>query len=219
MNKDMGTGKVQTILLFSLGLYTACLVIANVLASKLFVIDGRFVVTAGIIAYPITFVVTDMINEVWGKSMARKFVWIGLTTNIMMVLLFSVGVKLPSASIYTGQESFASVLGSVPKMVVASMLGYLASQLWDVWVFNFIKEKFKWGLWFRANFSTVTGQAVDSSVFLLIAFGGSVPPAGLVEMLITYIIIKAVVALLSTPLCYMAVDATKKAIKKERIYE
>lgn len=203
------------LLMLMLGVYIAVLVCANVLASKLFVIGGKWVMTAGVIAYPITFLITDIVNEVWGKETANKFVGIGLVANILMVVLYTIGVWLPPAPIWGSQTAFQDVLGSVPRMVLASMAAYIASQTWDVWVFDYIKRKMRLGLWFRNNFSTITSQVIDSAIFMTIAFAGTMTAPELWIMFITYIVVKGIIALLDTPFCYIGVRIVKNKRGKQ----
>lgn len=178
---------------------------ANVLASKLFFINGRWAMTAGVIAYPITFLMTDIVNEVWGKSVAQRFVAIGFLANLLMVGLFAIGVWLPPAPIWGSQAAFQDVLGSVPRMVLASMAAYIASQTWDVWISDYIKRKMRLGLWFRNNVSTITSQIIDSAISMTIAFVGTMTAPELWVMFITYMVVKGIIALLDTPLCYLGV--------------
>lgn len=193
-----------------MGVYIAVLVCANVLASKLFVIGGKWVMTAGIIAYPMTFLITDIVNEVWGRETANKFVGIGLVANILMVVLFVIGVWLPPAPIWGSQTAFQDVLGSVPRLVLASMAAYITSQTWDVWVFDYIKRKMRLGLWFRNNASTITSQVIDSAVFLTIGFAGVMPREDLIVMFVTYVVAKFIIAVIDTPFAYLGVALVRR---------
>ena len=186
------------------GLFTASIVCANVLASKLFEVGG-FVMTAGILAFPLTFLVTDVINDVWGRATAQTVVWTGLAANLLMVLMFRVGIILPPAGFWGGQGAFESVLGAVPRIVLASMVAYLISQSWDVHIFDVIKRRLPTGLWLRNNLSTISSQIIDSAIFLALAFGGIMPIPDLVQMFFVYVVVKLAIALLDTPLVYLGV--------------
>ena len=201
----MGSSKK---LIFLCGIFIAGILAANTLASKVFMVGG-FAMTAGIIAFPITFLVTDIVNDVWGKGYAKTMVMAGLAANILMVILYQIGVLLPAAPFWEHQVAFETLLGAVPRIVLASMTAYLISQMWDVWVFAKIKEKFTMGLWFRNNVSTFTSQIVDSAVFLAIAFAGTMPVNELVTMFFTYIIVKWIIAIIDTPLIYLGVKWAK----------
>ncbi len=90
------------------------------------------------------------------------------------------------------------------------MIAYLISQTWDVWLFAKLKEKYSWGLWFRNNVSTITSQAIDSAIFLGLAFWGVMPFSALVTMYVTYLIVKWLIAIVDTPLVYLGVAWAKK---------
>lgn len=202
--QERGIGK----LIILTGLFVGAILCANTLASKLFTIGG-LTMTAGIVAFPITFLITDIINEVWGKKRAQAVVITGFLANLMMVALYQLGMILPPAVFWPHQEAFHTILGAVPRIVGASMIAYLISQNWDVWVFAKIKEKLRFGLWLRNNLSTITAQIIDSVIFLGLAFGGVMPVGSLVTMFFTYVLVKAGIALLDTPLVYLGVAWAK----------
>ena len=202
-NLTLGPRSTTKFLLLA-AIFITALLMANVLASKLFTAAG-YTMTAGIIAFPITFLITDVINDVWGKRLAQKVVLVGFLTNVLMVALLQLGLILPSAVFWPNQESFDIVLGAVPRIVMASMVAYLISQSWDVWIFSKIKEKLHIGLWFRNNLSTFSSQVIDSAIFIFIAFSGVMPMSALAEMYVTYIIVKVLIALADTPFCYLGV--------------
>jgi len=197
------------------GLFTAAITCANTLAAKIFMV-GSVTMTAGILAYPITFLVTDIVGDVWGKRYAQVVVLTGLMANVVMVALYQIGILLPPASFWSSQTEFATILGAVPRIVLASMVAYLISQAWDVWVFHKIKEL--WGphnLWLRNNASTFTSQIIDSAVFLALAFWGVMPSEVLWRMFIVYVLVKWAIALIDTPLCYLGVAWARRGIYDE----
>lgn len=195
---------IRPLLILS-GLFIAAILSANTLASKLFDVGG-YVMTAGIIAFPITFLITDIVNELWGRKVAQNLVIAGFVANILMVGLYQLGVWLSPAGFWEGQEAFSLILGAVPRIVFSSMVAYLISQTWDVWVFDYIKRNVKVGLWFRNNISTITSQIIDSAIFLTLAFYGVMPMSSLITMFITYVIAKFIIALLDTPFVYFGVS-------------
>lgn len=187
------------------GLFFAALLIANVVSAKLFSI-GDIVITAGIITYPLTFLLVDSITEVYGKKIAQKVVIVGLFANILMIMFFYIAIKLPSANYWTMQTEFASVLGTVPRMVIASLAAYAVSQLLDIYLFHKIREMTKGKhLWLRNNASTLTSQLLDSIIFLTVAFIGTVPFPTLAAMIGTQYFVKLVITILDTPLIYLVV--------------
>src|SRR5690554_2576159 len=206
-------GKLNKLILLS-GIFFAALLISNVVSAKLFSIGG-IIITAGIITYPITFLITDSISEVYGKAIAKKVVLIGLLTNVMMIGFFYIAIYLPAADYWAMQTEFEAILGSVPRMVAASLFAYVVSQLFDVHLFHKLKEKTKGKhLWLRNNASTLTSQLLDSCVFIFIAFYGTMPFSALLTMIGTQYLVKLVIALADTPFIYMLV----KWLKGNRSY-
>ena len=194
-------------------LFTTCLIVANIIAVKLISIFG-WVVPAGIIAYPLTFLFTDVIAELYGRRIASRVVWAGFGANILTVILIFGGKLLPPAAIWESQPAYESILGMVPRIVLASMVAYLISQHYDVFAFHFWRKKTKGRfLWLRNNASTMVSQALDTGLFITIAFWGTVPTAVITEMLLTQYVIKIIIAACDTPFCYLLVALLKNRVK------
>ncbi len=194
-------------------LFTTCLIAANIIAVKLISVFG-WVVPAGVIAYPLTFLFTDVIAELYGRRTASRVVWAGFAANILMVALIFGGKLLPAAVFWEGQPAYESILGMVPRIVLASMVAYLISQHYDIFAFHFWRQKTKGRfLWLRNNASTMVSQAMDTGLFITIAFWGTVPTAILTEMLLTQYVIKLIIAACDTPFCYLLVALLKNRVK------
>jgi len=195
-------------------LFVTCLLVANIIAVKLIFIGG-WVVPAGVIAYPLTFLFTDVITELYGRRIASRVVWLGFGANILMVILVFGGGLLPPAPFWEDQPAYESILGMVPRIVLASMIAYLISQHHDVFAFHFWRKKTKARfLWLRNNASTMVSQALDTGVFITIAFWGIVPTGVLANMLLTQYIIKLAIAAADTPFCYILVSLLKGKVKQ-----
>ncbi len=190
--------------------FIASLVMANILATKLFSIWG-FILPAGVIAYPITFLMTDVISEVWGKKVVTRVVWAGFFCSLFALGLGLVAVMLPSAYFYERQEFFAEMFGRVGRITIASLTAYLISQLNDVWVFHKLKERTNGKhLWLRNNVSTVVSQFFDTLVFIIVAFYGIMPASVLLTMIVSQWFVKILIALIDTPFCYLLVNLCRK---------
>ena len=194
--------------------FTTLLIVANIIAGKLIGI-GAWVVPVAVIAYPLTFLVTDTISEVYGRRIATRVVWFGFAMNLLMVLLIYIGKIIPPASFWEGQDAYNTMLGSVPRIVLASMLAYLASQHHDVFAFHFWRKVTRGRfLWLRNNASTMVSQGIDTVLFITIAFFGVVPTQVLLNMILAQYVIKLFIALADTPLCYALVALIRsKGIK------
>jgi len=185
---------------YMIAIMAALVVTANIIAGKI-VVFGPFVVPAAVIVYASTFLLTDIMCEKWGKQQARKAVWAGFYANVVMMVAVVIAVNwqpAPFAKDYS--EQFSSVLGLVPRVVLASMVAYLVSQHHDVFAFHFWKNKTKGRyLWLRNNASTMVSQAIDTVIFITIAFYGVVD---IVPLLIGQYVMKLIIAALDTPFIY-----------------
>src|SRR5438132_1265812 len=157
------------------GLFVATLLISNTTASKPWQV-GPFVFPGGSILFPVSYIFGNVLTEVYGYARSRQVIWTGFIANALMALDYWITVILPPASFWSQQSAFAATLGQVPRIVCASLIGYLGGEF----VNSFVLAKMKiWTggryLWTRTIGSTVTGQAVDTFAFLTIAFLGIWP--------------------------------------------
>ena len=162
---------------------------------------------------PFTFLVTDTISEFYGRKTATKLVWMGFVLSALMVLLVYVAKILPAAGFWDHQEAFETILGSVPRVVLASLTAYLISQHGDVILFHFFRRLTnKRHLWLRNIASTTVSQAVDTVLFISIAFSGTVPAGALWNLMYTQYLIKVGVAVVDTPIVYALVSYLRPRI-------
>ena len=197
--------------------FTTFLVVANIIATKIVTLGG-WEVSVSFIAYPLTFLVTDTISEVYGRRTVTVVVWTGFALSLLVVLLTYVGGIIPAASFWEGQGAYDEILGSVPRIVLASMIAYLISQNNDVLVFHLLKKVTKdKHLWLRNNGSTMISQALDSAVFVSIAFAGTVPGGVLWELIYVQYVIKLGIAVVDTPLVYGLVGLIRRIEGKESV--
>jgi queuosine precursor transporter len=191
-------------------LFVAVLLISNIAAQKLFVF-GPFVFTCGILLFPVSYIFGDILTEVYGYARSRIVIWTGLACNLLMVLVLSISVWLPPAPGWPFQEQFAATLGMVPRIVAASMLGYWAGEFSNS--FTLAKMKIltngRW-LWTRTIGSTVVGEAVDTVVFVLVAFGGILPSDVIIKTIISGYLFKVVYEVIATPITYAIVGFLKR---------
>jgi uncharacterized integral membrane protein (TIGR00697 family) len=186
-------------------LFVTCLLTANTMAAKLIVIGG-VVLTAGLVIFPISYVVGDVLTEVWGYGAARRVIWLGFACNALMVAALWVGGELPPAPFWKGQAAYETVFGHTPRLLAASFLGYLVGEFANAFVLAKLKvaTQGRW-LWMRTIGSTVVGQALDSLVFVTLAFAGAVPAGVLAQLVTAQWVVKVVYEAAATPLTYAAV--------------
>ena len=183
-------------------IFVGALVISSVLASKIISIFDLFV-PAGVLAYCVTFVVTDVISEIWGKERANRVVFSGFIALVVTFLLIRIVLTWDAAPFWREQKAFSTILGSTSRIIIASFIAYLASQYHDVWAFHilrkFTRERH---LWLRNTASTVVSQFIDTLIFITIAFYGTMPVFPLMK---GQYFIKVLIALLDTPFVYLVV--------------
>lgn len=177
------------------------LLVANIVGGKVVSIIG-LTVPAAVVSYAITFLCTDIINELWGKKEANKTVKLGLVIQLFSLALILVAIALPPAEFALDYNNmFKIVLGQNVRMVVASLIAYTISQANDVYLFNYLRKVTEGDhKWLRNNISTMISQVIDTAIFITIAFYGQVP--NLLWMIISQYIIKWILALLDTPFFY-----------------
>ena len=184
-------------------IFVTSLVIANVLASKLVIIGGHFIVPAAVVAYAFTFLCTDVIGELYGKQEANKTVRLGLICQIFSTILIIAAIHLPIAPFMADfQGAYKSVLGSTARMTLASLVAYIFAQANDVYVFHLLKDKHKGkNKWIRNNLSTICSQFIDTAIFVTIGFWGIAPD--LWTLIYSQFAVKIVLAFIDTPFFYM----------------
>lgn len=187
------------------GIFIASILASGIMATKLFGIFG-FGIPAGVIVFPLTFLMTDIINEIWGKGEATNTVRIGFVANILFTLFIMISIKLPAFEYWALQSEYQAILSAVPRITVAGLVSYVVSQSTDVWIYDRLKKAHRGEhLWIRNNVSTMTAQLVDSAIFIFIAFAGTMPVGSLVTMFFNQWIIKLILAALDTPFVYLGV--------------
>ncbi|GGD20126.1 queuosine precursor transporter [Hyunsoonleella pacifica] len=212
----------QRIYLILGGLFITSLVVSNLIFQKFFYwhpfdieIFGSklFEISVGILPYPITFLITDLISEIYGKKRANDVVVVGIFASLFSLLIIYVAMQVPATSwSYVGNFLFGRVFGNSAIAVFASMLTYLFAQFVDIQIYHFWKRLTKGKhLWLRNNFSTWFSQFVDTFtiVFLLCSFG-IIDWANFKGLLVSGFLFKVFVAILDTPLLYLGVYFFRK---------
>ncbi|MBI4636315.1 MAG: queuosine precursor transporter [Candidatus Rokubacteria bacterium] len=190
-------------------LFVTCLLTANTIAPKLIAVGGA-VLSVAIIVFPLSYVLGDVLTEVWGYAAARRVIWLGFACNAVMVLAIWIGGAIPPAPFWTGQGAYAEILGQTPRILVASFLAYLVGEFANAFVLAKLKirTRGRW-LWIRTIGSTVVGQAFDTLVFVGLAFGGTVPTSVLGGIMAGQWLVKVAYEAAATPLTYATVGWLK----------
>lgn len=202
------------------GIFLTSLTLGNIVGVTKFVDLGLFIIPAGLLAYPVTFLATDLISELYGRRRAQSLVWVGFAMNVFMLSLMWLGHTLPDAAGVSGAATtFDTVYSYMKPNVVASMIAYLVAQSVDVQAFHFWK-KLTGGkhLWLRNNASTVFSQLIDTGLILSILYasaglGPDVDSLGkLLPLMLSSYAFKFAFALFDTPFFYAGVYLLKGRI-------
>ena len=190
--------------------FVVVLLICNLVAPKICAF-GPFRLSGAQLLFPVTYIFGDIFTEVYGYAGSRRAIWIGFLASALMAGLGIVIVALPPAPEWHGQEAFAYIFGFVPRLVVASLVAYWAGEFSNSFVLSRMKlitgGKY---LWARTIGSTVVGQAVDTALVMIIAFGGSLTPKLIGTLIVSGYLGKVLYEAVATPATYAAVNYLKK---------
>ena len=175
-------------------LFCTCLLISNICAYKIISI-GPFTITSGVLIFPITYIVNDLIAEVYGFQRAKKIIWFGFLMNLLMVLYFQLAIALPYPSYFEGQEAFSSVLGNSIRVLCASFSAYLVGSFMNAAVMSK---------------STLVGELMDSILFVTIAFAFVYTVEEILIMIATQTILKTVYEIIIFPVTRIIINKVKK---------
>lgn len=191
-------------------LFNVCLIAANLLETKVIQL-GSLTVTAGLLVFPVSYIINDCIAEVWGFRKARLIIWSGFLMNFFVVSLGLIAVSLPAAPFWEGEEHFNFVFGMAPRIVVASLLAFLVGSFLNAYVMSRMKIASQ-GRNFsaRAIWSTVVGEMADSFIFFPIAFGGVIAWRELLLMMAVQIVLKSAYEVVILPVTIRVVKAVKR---------
>lgn len=194
--------------------FVLCLLITNVVAGRLIAL-GEFVLTGDLFFFPLTYILGDVLTEVYGFRRARITIWAGLGANILMAGIFMLLLATPAPDFFTGHEAYALVLGTTPRIVLASTTAYFIGEMANAVLLSRLKLATTGRLlWLRSITSSVVGQALDTSVFMLIAFYGVYEPSILLGMIQVQYVWKLGYEVVATPLLYW-ITARLKAYEGE----
>jgi hypothetical protein len=191
-------------------IFVACLIAANITAVKLVSLAG-LVLPAAIVVFPVSYIVGDVLTEVYGYDRARKVIWLGFLANLLVVLAVWLGQLLPAAPFWEGQAAYERILGYAPRILVASFLAYLVGEFANAYVLARMKiaTRGRW-LWMRTIGSTLVGQGLDSLVFMTAAFSGTIPAQALLGAVLVQWLAKSAYEAAATPLTYLVVGRLKR---------
>lgn len=190
--------------------FVVVLMVSNLVGPKIVAI-GPFRISGAQLLFPITYIFGDIFTEVYGYAASRRAIWTGFFASALLSVMGLIAVALPPAPDWQGQEAFATVFNFVPRMVIASLLAYWAGEFSNAFVMAKLKLLTKGShLWVRTIGSTAVGQAVDTTVVMIIAFGGSLSAELIATLIISGYLGKVLYEAAATPLTYAVVNFLKR---------
>ena len=191
-------------------IFVVVLLISNLVASKITAI-GPFRLSGAQLLFPITYIFGDIFTEVYGYAGSRRAIWTGFLASGLMAVMAMITVALPPAPGWNDQEAFAKIFNFVPRLVVASLIAYWAGEFANAFVLARLKLRTQGRhLWLRTISSTIVGQGVDTVLVMVIAFGGSLTPSLIGNMIVSGYLGKVVYEVVATPLTYAVVNFLKR---------
>lgn len=211
------SGPRERVFLLLAGLFIAALIVCNLIANRFVAVDlgfKVFVVSAGILPYPVTFLVTDVLSEIYGKRRANQVVWIGFVVSLFVLGVLWLGMQFPAVpGSRIDDAEYFEMFGNSWRIVFASMTAYLVAQLVDIRLFHFWRRLTDGRhLWLRNNASTIVSQLVDTVLVVCVLFAGDPqwPTERIVGAIVDGWLFKTLVALADTPWFYAAVFACRR---------
>lgn len=196
---------------FTVGLFVAVLIISNIASTKI-VSVGPFTFDGGTILFPIAYIFGDVLTEVYGFRRARRTIWIGFASLILMSGVFWIIGKMAPAPGWEMQNAYENILMATPRIAIASIIGYWAGSFSNSIILSKMKVLTKGKhLWTRTIGSTLVGELVDTLLFCIVAFGGILSNSLLLSVIISNYVFKVSYEILATPITYKVIDIYKKS--------
>ena len=193
-----------------MALFVAVLLISNIASTKI-LLFWKFTFDGGTILFPLSYIFGDILTEVYGYRRARRVIWTGFFAALMMSLVLWIVQVLPPAPDWPNQQAYESLIGFVPRIVMASLLAYFAGEFTNSYLLSRLKVKMEGKrLWVRTIGSTLVGEGIDTTIFCFVAFYGVLENSLLISVLISNYIFKCLIEILFTPVTYSIVGFLKK---------
>ena len=192
--------------------FVTCLLLSNLVAGKMWAVTENITLPAAVILFPLTYIIGDVFTEVYGFRNARTIIWLGFACSFFAVLIYLLTIALPHPGYWENQDAYSVVLGTTPRVAIASFAGYLFGEFSNSIVLSKMKVATKGKrLWLRTILSTVVGEGLDSVIFITISFWGTMDNSIVLQMILFQYLFKVGYEALFTPVTYLVVRAVKKA--------
>ncbi|MBQ2612963.1 MAG: queuosine precursor transporter [Methanobrevibacter sp.] len=191
------------------GVFTASLIISNIIAGKTFEFF-YFTLPCGVIIFPIIYIVNDILAECYGYQKARRVILLGFFMNLIAVICYNITILLPAPSFFESSDAFGIVLGSTSRLLIASFAAYIVGSILNAKIMVYLKSKSEEKLFFRCIFSTLIGEGCDALIFITIGFWGLVPLGALIMMIVVQALFKTIYEIIVYPLTKIVISKVKR---------
>jgi uncharacterized integral membrane protein (TIGR00697 family) len=218
MQQQKKQQRISVLFMFYGILFCVCLITANVLETKQISL-GPANMTAGLIVFPVSYIINDVVCEVWGYGRTRMLIWLGFAMNFFFVTMGAIADWIPGASYWDGEEGFHQIFGLAPRIAGASFLAFICGSFINAYIMSRMKLSSN-GKNFsaRAVLSTIGGELTDSIIFFPLALGGVIPWEEMPSLVITQVTLKTVYEIIVLPVTIRVVKFTKKH-DQEDVYD
>lgn len=192
-------------------IYITCLLLSNLIAGKMWAITSNITLPAAVILFPITYIFGDIFTEVYGFKNARTIIWLGFGCSFFAVAIYLITIALPHPGFWENQDAYAIVMGTTPRVALASFTCYLFGEFSNSMILSKLKVVTKGErLWVRTILSTLVGEGFDSVIFITISFWGTMDNGTVLQMILFQYLFKVCYEILFTPVTYTVVKWLKK---------
>jgi len=192
--------------------FVTCLLLSNIIAGKMWAVTESITLPAAVILFPVTYILGDVFTEVYGFKKARSVIWAGFGCSFFAVLIYLATIALPHPGFWENQGAYEIVMGTTPRVALASFAGYLFGEFSNSMILSKLKVATKGkNLWVRTILSTLVGEGFDSVIFITISFWGTMDNKTILSMILFQYLFKVGYEVIFTPLTYLVVGKVKKA--------
>lgn len=196
-------------MIFSI-IFVACLLMTNIAAVKPIAV-GPITLTAAVILFPVTYIVNDILAEVYGWKKARFTIFMGFVMNILMVVFFALTIIIPAPEYFTLSDAYSAILGNTPRLLIASLLAYLVGSNLNALIMTSMHEVHgDKKLFARCILSTLVGETCDSTVFVTVGFAFVLPWNAIITMIICQAVFKTLYEVVIYPVTHVVINKVKE---------
>lgn len=191
------------------GVFTACLIVSNIIAGK--PVDCHyFALPSAVIIFPIVYILNDVFAEVYGYEKARRTIILGFVMNLVAVICFTLAILFPAPPYFENSEAFSIVLGNTFRLLIAGFVAYLVGSLVNAKLMAYLKKWDEEKLFFRCIFSTLFGEGLDALIYITLAFFGTMPTEALILMIVAQAFVKTLYEVIFYPITKIVINRIKK---------